>query len=70
MLITPAAVLPGKVLLVPTEQQLCGRQNSSRRLGEGNNSVHHLEVEPLFGNRSNCSLFIKRDTLRWFHLRC
>ena len=50
--------------------KLCGRQNSSRSLGEGNNALHHPEVEALFDSISDCTLFNIPDTLPWFHLHC
>ena len=66
----PPAVLPVKGLLLPTEQQAVWHQNSSRRLGEGNNALHLPEVEPLFVSRPDCNLLIILNTLPWFHLRC
>jgi hypothetical protein len=50
--------------------KLCGRQNNSRRLGEGNNVLHLTEVEPIFVSIADCSLLNIPNTLPLFHLRC
>jgi hypothetical protein len=57
-LLYPGAVVPGKDLVVPTEQQAvwASEQYSSRRLGESNNVLHPPEFEPLFVSRPNFRL--------------
>jgi len=50
--------------------KLCGRQNSSGRLEEGNNALRPPEVERIFVTRSDRRLLNILNTLPWSQLRC